>query len=143
MRHDQALGEGAVGDRALDELDADRIVVDAEHARGFARRRADATRDSGKLFVACSAWIASSGWFLKTWSFQSGIRFPSGQPVLQNGMPQSMQRAPCLRDRFLNDGELELAPVSDALRDGSLLGIDALELEKTCDFAHGVYLLRV
>src|SRR4051812_9768785 len=28
-------------------------------------------------------------------SFQSGIRFPSGQPEWQNGMPQSMQRAPC------------------------------------------------
>src|SRR3954468_19265045 len=31
----------------------------------------------------------------KTRSFQSGIRLPSGQPEWQNGMPQSMQRAPC------------------------------------------------
>src|SRR2546423_3271832 len=30
-----------------------------------------------------------------TRSFQSGIRLPSGQPEWQNGMPQSMQRAPC------------------------------------------------
>src|SRR5881275_2742168 len=32
-----------------------------------------------------------------TRSFQSGIRLPSGQPEWQNGMPQSMQRAPCSR----------------------------------------------
>src|SRR2546423_6143311 len=30
-----------------------------------------------------------------TRSFQSGIRLPSGQPEWQNGIPQSMQRAPC------------------------------------------------
>src|SRR2546423_9173129 len=30
-----------------------------------------------------------------TRSFQSGIRLPSGQPEWQNGLPQSMQRAPC------------------------------------------------
>src|SRR5208282_3661050 len=30
-------------------------------------------------------------------SFQSGMRFPSGQPLWQKGIPQSMQRAPCAR----------------------------------------------
>src|SRR4051812_19123351 len=33
----------------------------------------------------------------ETRAFPSGIRFPSGQPEWQNGMPQSMQRAPCSR----------------------------------------------
>src|ERR1017187_11028966 len=30
-------------------------------------------------------------------SFQSGMMFPSGQPLWQKGIPQSMQRAPCAR----------------------------------------------
>src|SRR3954469_20864932 len=53
--------------------------------------------NSGKLLVACSASIASRQRSRKTRSFQSGIRLPSGQPEWQNGMPQSMQRAPCSR----------------------------------------------
>ena len=31
-----------------------------------------------------------------TRSFQSGMRLPSGQPLLQKGMPQSMQREACV-----------------------------------------------
>src|SRR4051812_18539818 len=53
--------------------------------------------NSGKLLVACSASMASRQRSRKTRSFQSGIRLPSGQPEWQNGMPQSMQRAPCSR----------------------------------------------
>ena len=48
--------------------------------------------NSGKLLVACSWSIASRHWPRRTRSFQSGIRLPSGQPLLQNGTPQSMQR---------------------------------------------------
>ena len=53
--------------------------------------------NSGKLLVACSWSIASRHLPRYTRSFQSGIRLPSGQPSWQNGMPQSMQRAPCRR----------------------------------------------
>ena len=48
--------------------------------------------NSGKLFVACSRSIASIQSLRQTRSFHSGIRFPSGQPVWQNGIPQSMHR---------------------------------------------------
>src|SRR3954463_2477512 len=51
--------------------------------------------NSGKLFVASAIVLASRQRPRKTASFQSGIRLPSGQPEWQNGMPQSMQRAPC------------------------------------------------
>src|SRR3954454_19850750 len=50
--------------------------------------------NSGKLLVASAIVLASRQRPRKTASFQSGIRFPSGQPEWQNGMPQSMQRAP-------------------------------------------------
>ena len=38
----QPLRDGAVGDRAFDRLDGDRVVVDVERAGRLARRRADA-----------------------------------------------------------------------------------------------------
>ena len=53
--------------------------------------------NSGKLFVEWSRSAASGQSSRYTRSFHSGIRFPSGQPSWQNGMPQSMQRAPCFR----------------------------------------------
>src|SRR3954469_206923 len=50
--------------------------------------------NSGKLLVASAIVLASRQRPRKTASFQSGIRLPRGQPEWQNGMPQSMQRAP-------------------------------------------------
>jgi len=48
--------------------------------------------NSGKLLVACRRSAASDHCPRHTRSFHSGMRFPSGQPLWQNGMPQSMQR---------------------------------------------------
>src|SRR3954452_1001201 len=50
--------------------------------------------NSGKLLVASAIVLASRQPPRNTASFQAGIRLPSGQPEWQNGMPQSMQRAP-------------------------------------------------
>src|SRR5439155_14636496 len=49
---------------------------------------------SGKLFGEWGRSIASRQRPRYTRSFQSGMMFPSGQPLWQKGMPQSMQRAP-------------------------------------------------
>src|SRR5262249_26241046 len=46
---DPALLLGLVGDRALDRLDGDRVVVEVERARGLAWRRAHAAGDLGKI----------------------------------------------------------------------------------------------
>ena len=51
--------------------------------------------NSGKLFVACRRSIASFISPRQIKSFHSGIKFPSGQPSWQNGIPQSMQRPAC------------------------------------------------
>ena len=53
--------------------------------------------NSGKLLVEWRRESASSHLSRKTRSLKSGMMFPSGQPWLQNGMPQSMQRAAWLR----------------------------------------------
>ena len=53
--------------------------------------------NSGKLLVACSRSMASCQRSRCTRSFQSGMMLPSGQPELQNGTPQSMQRLAWMR----------------------------------------------
>src|SRR5262249_52557779 len=53
--------------------------------------------NSGKLLVECRRSMASCQRPRYTRSFQSGMMLPSGQPLWQNGTPQSMQRAPCAR----------------------------------------------
>jgi len=52
--------------------------------------------NSGKLLVACKARIACCQRSRYTRSFQSGMTLFRGQPLWQNGTPQSMQRAPCV-----------------------------------------------
>ena len=50
--------------------------------------------NSGKLLVDCKT---SNAFFQSLWntkSLKSGMMLFTGQPLLQNGMPQSMQRAP-------------------------------------------------
>ena len=64
----------------------------ASHGAGHSR-----PVNSGKLLVACSDSLANSHCPVRTRSFQSGIRLPSGQPWWQNGMPQSMHRVACSR----------------------------------------------
>src|SRR5689334_5392253 len=49
LRADPAFLPSFVGDRVLDRLDADRVVVDAQHARLFARRWADAAGELGEV----------------------------------------------------------------------------------------------
>jgi hypothetical protein len=51
--------------------------------------------NSGKLLVACSRSIASRQSPFHARSFHSGMRLPSGHPLWQNGIPQSMQRPAC------------------------------------------------
>jgi hypothetical protein len=48
--------------------------------------------NSGKLLVACRRSMASAQSPRHARSFHSGMRLPSGHPLWQNGIPQSMQR---------------------------------------------------
>ncbi len=50
--------------------------------------------NSGKLLVLCSTLLAFSSHRWYTRSLKSGMMLFIGQPLLQNGVPQSMQRAP-------------------------------------------------
>ena len=91
-RRDPAFIERAVGDRALGRFDRHRGVVDRQHARGFARRGTDAAGEVGEVVGRGSFLYASCQRPCHTASAKSGIGLPSGQPRVQNGTPQSMQR---------------------------------------------------
>ena len=52
--------------------------------------------NSGKLFVLCKTVKAFCQSLLNTKSLKSGMMLLTGQPLLQNGVPQSMQRALCV-----------------------------------------------
>ena len=52
--------------------------------------------NSGKLLVLCSTSMAAFQSLRNTRSLKSGMMLLTGQPLLQNGVPQSMQRAACL-----------------------------------------------
>src|SRR3954452_10392380 len=86
--------------------------------------------NSGKLLVACRASIASRQRSRKTRSFQSGIRFPSGQPEWQNGMPQSMQRAPCSRSPSTASGSWYSAKSFTRSSIGRLRGVTRSSFRK-------------
>ena len=49
--------------------------------------------NSGKLLVLCSTALACFQSCWNTRSLKSGMMLLTGQPLLQNGVPQSMQRA--------------------------------------------------
>ena len=66
------------------------------------------------------------------------MRFPSGQPSWQNGMPQSMQRDACSRSSASGDWELELAPVAEAAPRPAACACSVRSIfEKPADFTHG------
>jgi hypothetical protein len=92
--------------------------------------------NSGKLLVACRRSMASCQRSRYTRSFQSGMRLPSGQPLLQNGMPQSMQRLAWVWSRLGGELLVDLLPVLEAHRhrapDGQLPAV----LQKSLVIAH-------
>src|SRR5579883_2299586 len=49
LRRDPAFGESMIDDALLDQLDRDRVVIDVEDTRLFARRRTDASGEFRKI----------------------------------------------------------------------------------------------
>ncbi len=92
--------------------------------------------NSGKLFVEWSRASASSHLSRNTRSLKSGMMLPSGQPLLQNGMPQSMQRAACSWLFSSREVLLHAAPVLDPLRHRPVVGLLAAVLQEAARISH-------
>ena len=104
LGRDPALLEGMVDDRQLDRLDGHGVVIDPEHTGALAGCRA---QSAGKLREVVGRVQPVDGLppvGVIDESFQSGMRFPRGQPWWQKGMPQSMQRAACLASSVSGQG---------------------------------------
>ena len=92
-RVDPAFVERAIDDRDLDGLDRDRIVVDAEHARAFARRGAEAAGELGKVVRRVQPIDRGLPAIAVDEVVPVGNQVAERAALWQNGMPQSMQRA--------------------------------------------------
>ena len=128
----------ALDDRQLDLLDRHRVVVEREDARLLARRRAELAGELGEVVRRVQPVDAprASGRG-RTRSFQSGIRLPSGQPVWQNGTPQSMQRRACSRTRPASVGRRRcVAVVARAARDRAVRRTRRRMLQEAARVSH-------
>ena len=141
---DPALRDGAVGDRAFDGLDGDRIVVDVERAGRLARRRADAAGD----FREIVGGVQVARGFLPVAAIDEIV--PVRDLVVHRAAGRSAGVSWCLAVRdaaihaarrlllvvLLGQRQDEFAPMLDALLDRLVVAVVALELEKAGDLAH-------
>src|SRR5256885_13158828 len=126
LRLHPALLEGAVGDRALDGLDGDGVVVDVERAGGFARRRADPAGDFGEVVGGME--IARSLLPLVAIDEIVPVRDLIVDRTTGVAIGNATIHAACglLLGLRLRQGAYELAPMLDALFDRLVVAVLAL-----------------
>ena len=145
----QALRDGAVGDRAFDRFDGDRVFVDVERAGGFARRRADAAGD----FREVVGRVQVARGFVPVAVIDEVI--PVGDLVVDRATRRAgAQRAAALAIGYaaihaagglrlivgVRQRQHEFAPMTNALLDRLVVAVFALVFEKASDLAHFVAL---
>ena len=92
----QPSSHARVDDRELDLLDRDGVaLLDLEHARGFARRGAEAAGELGEVVRAVQLVDRLAEPVAVHEVVPVGDEVPERAAVWQNGTPHSMQRAPC------------------------------------------------
>ena len=126
LRLDPAFSPGAVGDRAFDGLDGDRVVVEVERAGRLARRRADAAGEFreiiGRVQVARGLLpVAAIDEVVPVRDLV--VHRTAG--VADTGMPQSMQRAAWSRVASSGSGMHEFAVVANAIGDRRVVAVAA------------------
>ena len=136
LRRDPAFLEASIGDGALDRLDGHRHVVDVERARGFARRRAHAAGHLGKVIGR----VKVLGGLLPVGVEDEVV--PVGDLIVDRAAgvaigDAAVHAAGCLDLRvFLAQCLNEFAPMLQALRDGRVFALGALEFEEASNLAH-------
>ena len=133
---DPAFVERALDNRDLDRLDRDRVVVDAEHARALARRRAEPSRELGKVVRRVQA-------------IDRRVPAIAIDEIVPVGN-QVAERAPLVTERDaavhaprrlafehgLRVRQVDLLPVVDPLRHRPRRMLLALNFDEPCRFAH-------
>src|SRR5690606_24259149 len=135
-RRDPAFGPGAVDDGVLDRLDADGVVVDVEHAGGFAGRRADAAGEVREVVRAVQHVDGIAPVVLIDQIVE--VR----NDVVDRAAVVAKRRAAIHATRTLDLGLIgaqaddEFLVVLDALLDGLIALFQTFELQKASDFSH-------
>ena len=137
-RHHPALVEGAIDDRDLDGLDRHRVVVDPEHARALARRRAQAAGELREVVGGVQAVdrvppvIAVD----EVVPVRDDVAERAALVAERDAAVHAPSRL--LLQLVAREGEVDLLPVAQALVDRSGRPLLALDLEEAGDLAHGV-----
>ena len=137
-RHPAFL-EGAVDDGDLDGLDRHRVIVDAEHARALARRRAQAARELGEVVRGVQAVDRVP----PVVAVHEVV--PVGNDVAERAALVAERDAAVhaarglLLELVLGEGEVDLLPVPQPLVDRARRPLLALDLEEAGDLAQGGY----
>ncbi len=126
------------------DLIPDGVVIDVQRASCFTGRWADAAGELGEVVgrVQHRRWRSSSPYLANTRSLKSGMMLLTGQPLLQNGVPQSMQRAPCCFACIASDAMTNSFVVLEARLDGLVALFQTLVLHEAGDFSHDGSLLN-
>ncbi len=143
LRHDPALVPRAVGDRVLDGLDAHRVVIDVEHARGLARRRADAAGELGEVVRR----VQHRGSVLPLVRVHQVVEVRND--VVDRAAAVAERRAAVHAARGLHLGVVDLQAddeflvVLQARLHGRVALLEALVLHEAGDFSHDLFLMLV
>ena len=133
---DPALRIGAIGDRAFDGLDGDRVVVEVERARGFARRRTDAAGHFRKIVGAVQVArgfppVAAVDEIVPV---RDLVVHRTSTVTIGNAAIHAARRL--LLVLLLRKRQHEFPPMLDALLDRLVVPIVALEFQKAGNLAH-------
>ncbi len=128
---DPAAGDGAVGDRAFDGLDGDRVVVDVERAGRLARRRADAAGHFGEIVggVQVARGLLPVAAIDEVVPVRDLVVHRTAGVAVRDAAIHAARRL--LLVRLLGQRQHEFAPMLDALLDRLVVAVVALEFEET------------
>ena len=131
-----ALVPGAIDDAALDELDGDGRLIDAQHAGGLAGRGADAAGELGEVVGGVEA---ADGGFPAAVVDQV---VPVGNEVVDRAAGVAEGNAAIHAARallallLLGEWLVDFEPVLKPVFDLAAGGLFALNLQKSCDLTH-------
>ena len=135
-RRDPAFVERALDDRDLDRLDGDRIVVDPEDARSFARRRTQAAGELREVVRRVQTINRRLPAIAVDEIVPVGNQISKRAPLVtkRDAAVHAAGRLPL--EYRLRIGEIDFVPVVDALRYGPHRVFLAVNLEESGDLAH-------
>ncbi len=133
---DPAVLERVVDDRDLDGLDGDRVVVDAEHARALARRRAEASRELRKVVRRVQPLDGVAPAVLVDEVVPVGDQVAERAALVAEGNATVHAARALLAEILDREGKVDLPPVVHALGDGARRPLLALDLEKAGGLTH-------